>query len=79
MCAQIWESFLTFGWAFLSCSHWACEETTCVTCSQAAMEAPGAQHADVEAMARAVANHAQKQHTKDDVSVVLIMFTASAF
>lgn len=45
---------------------------------QAAMEAPGAQHGDVESMARAVVVHAQKQHTKDDVSVIVLRFTAAS-
>ena len=45
---------------------------------QAAMEAPGAKHGDVEAMARAVAVHAQKQNTKDDVSVVVLKLADSS-
>ncbi len=44
---------------------------------QAAMEASNAGDGDVEAMARAVAVHASKQHTKDDVSVVVLRFAAS--
>lgn len=46
---------------------------------QAAMEAPGAKNGDVEAMAKAVAGHAQKQHTRDDVSVVVLRFSGSPF
>ena len=45
---------------------------------QAALEARGAEHGDVEAMARAVAVHAQRQHTKDDVSVIVLRFDAAS-
>ena len=40
------------------------------------MEAPAAAQGDVEAMARAVAVHASRQHTKDDVSVVVLRLTS---